>query len=194
MYLKNFFKKVGGISFSRSGPRPKIPTIISGFHSCVGGCNGCINLNEVDNKGFEEFSFGLEDIYQRLNLEKKEISRADFWALTAIVATENAINKHGGWVDKVAQFAVAKAPWFRLRLPSCDRGFKSQAHHLRFFNLYYWNCNEKRTKINKRGRSGLAHFFKKVATSISFLNMGRTWPLFYLFFSFYQHNSTMEKA
>ena len=96
MYLKNFFKKVGGISFSRSGPRLKIPTIISGFHSCVGGCNGCINLNEVDNKGFEEFSFGLEDIYQRLNLEKKEISRADFWALTAIVATENAINKHGG--------------------------------------------------------------------------------------------------
>ena len=28
-----------------------------------------------------------------------------------------------------------------------------------FFNLY-WNCNEKRTKINKK-RPGLAHFFKK---------------------------------
>ena len=29
-----------------------------------------------------------------------------------------------------------------------------------FFNLYYWNWNEKRTKINKK-RPGLAHFFKK---------------------------------
>ena len=48
------------------------------------------------------------------------------------------------------------APWFCLRLPSCGRGFKSQAHHLSFFNLYYWNCNEKRTKINKK-RPGLAH-------------------------------------
>ena len=51
---------------------------------------------------------------------------------------------------------AAIAPWFCLRLPSCGRGFKSQAHHLNFFNLYYWNCNEKRTKINKK-RPGLAH-------------------------------------
>ena len=39
-------------------------------------------------------------------------------------------------------------------------GFVFQAHHLHFFNLYYWNCNEKRTKINKK-RPGLAHFLKK---------------------------------
>ena len=41
------------------------------------------------------------------------------------------------------------APWFRLRLPSCGPRFKSQAHHLRFFH-FYWYCNEKRTKINKK--------------------------------------------
>ena len=29
-----------------------------------------------------------------------------------------------------------------------------------FLYLYYWNCNEKITKINKK-RPGLAHFFKK---------------------------------
>ena len=46
---------------------------------------------------------------------------------------------------------------FRLHLPCCGRGFKSQAHHLYFFNLYFWNCNEKSTKINKK-RPGLAHF------------------------------------
>ena len=32
--------------------------------------------------------------------------------------------------------AAAIAPWFRLRLPFCGPGFESQAHHLRFFNLY----------------------------------------------------------
>ena len=44
------------------------------------------------------------------------------------------------------------APWFCLRLPSCGPGFESLTHHLHFFNLYVWNCYEKRTKINKRGR------------------------------------------
>ena len=27
------------------------------------------------------------------------------------------------------------APWFRLRLPSCGRGFESQANHLHFFQF-----------------------------------------------------------
>ena len=29
----------------------------------------------------------------------------------------------------------SKSPWFHLRLPFCGNGFKSQAHHLRFFQL-----------------------------------------------------------
>ena len=53
--------------------------------------------------------------------------------------------------------AAAIAPWYCLSLPSCSRRFESQAHHLGFINLYYWNCNEKRTKINKK-RPGSAHF------------------------------------
>jgi hypothetical protein len=70
--------------------------LLSGFHSCVGGCNGCINLNEVDNMGFEQYSQALEASYQNLSLHKIGVSRADFWALAATVATEAAINKHGG--------------------------------------------------------------------------------------------------
>ena len=46
---------------------------------------------------------------------------------------------------------------FDLWLPFRCHIFKSQAHQLCFFNLYYWNCNEKRAKINKK-RPGLAHF------------------------------------
>ena len=35
----------------------------------------------------------------------------------------------------ICPWVAAIAPWFRLRLPSCDPGFKSQAHHLRFFQF-----------------------------------------------------------
>ena len=51
------------------------------------------------------------------------------------------------------------AQWLRLCLPSCSHGFRSQANRLSFFNLYYWNCNEKRKKINKK-RPWMAHFLK----------------------------------
>lgn len=68
----------------------------SGFHSCVGGCDGCINLNEADNAGLEDLYSALNVEYENLNLAKLNISRADFWALTATVATEISINKHEG--------------------------------------------------------------------------------------------------
>ena len=50
------------------------------------------------------------------------------------------------------------APWFRLHLPSCSPGLNPKHTIYAFFNLYYWNCIEKITKINKK-RPGLAHFF-----------------------------------
>ena len=31
--------------------------------------------------------------------------------------------------------ATAIAPWFRLQLPSCDPGFKSQAYHQLFYQF-----------------------------------------------------------
>ena len=68
------------------------------------------------------------------------------------------------------------APWFHLRLPSCGRGFKSQAHHLSFFNLHYWNCNEKRTKINQK-MPGLAHSLKKLYNKKLSLSSLRSWKI-----------------
>ena len=52
------------------------------------------------------------------------------------------------------------APWYCLRLLSSGCGFKSQPHHLCFFNLYFWNCVEKRRKINKK-EAGIGPFKKK---------------------------------
>ena len=55
------------------------------------------------------------------------------------------------------------AQWFHLRLPSCHPRFKSQANHLRFYNLKWYLCcicHMKRTKI-KNKRHGLAPHLKK---------------------------------
>ena len=67
---------------------------------------------------------------------------------------------------------AVNALWFWLLLASYGPGFESQAHHLCFFNLWYWNCKEKRKKINKK-RSGLAHF-KKVHISFSLVQNQRS--------------------
>ena len=50
--------------------------------------------------------------------------------------------------------AAAIAQWFCLRLPSSSPGFESQARH-----LYYWNWNEKRTKINEK-EAGIGPYLK----------------------------------
>ena len=36
-------------------------------------------------------------------------------------------------MKKILNMVAAIAPWFRLRLPSCGSGFKSQVHHQCFF-------------------------------------------------------------
>ena len=52
---------------------------------------------------------------------------------------------------------AAIAPWFRLRLPSCDPRFKSQAHHLHFFQFVLKLYREKNE--NKQKEAGIGLFF-----------------------------------
>ena len=63
-------------------------------------------------------------------------------------------------VNYATSLVAAIAPWFCLRLPSYSPGFKSQAHHLRFFQfvlqkLYQENNENKQ----KRGRDWPIFFF-----------------------------------
>ena len=51
-------------------------------------------------------------------------------------------------------FSIAIAPCICLHLPFCGPGSNPKHTIYAFFNLY-WNCNKKRTKINKK-RPGLA--------------------------------------
>ena len=60
---------------------------------------------------------------------------------------------------KTFYFGAAIAPCYRLCPQSCGRTFESQAHHIRFFNLNYLNCKEKRKKINNK-EAGIGPFFK----------------------------------
>ena len=98
-------------------------------------------LNEMQTRGRRVVSKTNNGFYWVLLLRRALIRPTKF----------NLINFN----CRVADIAL----WFRLRLPSCGPGFESQAHHLRFFNLYYWNCNEKITKINKKRPSvaGVTH-------------------------------------
>ena len=56
---------------------------------------------------------------------------------------------------------AATAQWIRLRVPTFHFGFKSQAHHLHFYQFLFELFHVEKTKINKK-RSGLAHFLKKL--------------------------------
>jgi hypothetical protein len=69
---------------------------IAVFHACVGGCHGCINLNQLDNKGMEAIVEKLEKLYEDLGLAEREVSRADFWALAGTVAVEIGVKLHEG--------------------------------------------------------------------------------------------------
>jgi len=60
------------------------------FHDCVGGCNGCININNPDNNGLKPLAAGLDAVYVANNFSRL-LSRADFWAYAAIFAVQNSV-------------------------------------------------------------------------------------------------------
>ena len=80
------------------------------------------------------------------------------------------------------RWGAAIAQWIRLQLPSCCSEFKSQAHHICFFQfilfkLYicHLNWNMKRTKQNKK-RPGLAHFKKDRLVCQCLISCSLTYP------------------
>jgi hypothetical protein len=53
------------------------------FHDCIGGCDGCVDLNNHENFGLEKPIDALEMVFQQ---HGRTVSRADVWALGATVA------------------------------------------------------------------------------------------------------------
>lgn len=94
------------LSPSRSGEPPKITeasddirTLISndaglgpkfvrlGFHMCVGGCDGCVDMSNLDNTGL---LIPIDALAPVVSTYRGNLSRADIWALATIVAAEEA--------------------------------------------------------------------------------------------------------
>jgi hypothetical protein len=59
-----------------------------GFHGCVGGCKGCLNLNQATNLRLKETVKLMEEFYLENNLDQTGISRADLWSMAAIIAVK----------------------------------------------------------------------------------------------------------
>ena len=77
-----------------------------GFHDCVGGCDGCVDLEEPDNNGLEVPIAALDSVVDEFI--GSGMSRADIWALAALVGAEvaqpnnqAAINFPMMWVGRV---------------------------------------------------------------------------------------------
>ena len=63
------------------------------FHDCVGSaCDGCINLDNIDNRGLLE---PIEGIYPLVKKYGGKLSRADIWAICAIEAASMAVPGDG---------------------------------------------------------------------------------------------------
>ena len=61
------------------------------------------------------------------------------------------------------RIVAAIALWFRLHLPfSAALGSNPKHTIYTFFNLCYWNFNQKRTKKRRKNGPGLAHFKKSI--------------------------------
>jgi cytochrome c peroxidase len=60
-----------------------------GFHDCVGGCDGCIDLSNPDNNGLDTPISALDSIVQKYTVDQNSgLSRADIWALAALTAAD----------------------------------------------------------------------------------------------------------
>ena len=53
-----------------------------GFHDCVGGCDGCVDMNNPDNAGLDVPILALQPVVERFG--HFGVTRADLWVLAAL--------------------------------------------------------------------------------------------------------------
>lgn len=59
-----------------------------GFHDCVGGCDGCVDLTNLENKGLEVPITALDPVVA--SYSRDGLTKADVWALAAMVGAESS--------------------------------------------------------------------------------------------------------
>jgi hypothetical protein len=58
------------------------------FHDCVGGCDGCLDLDNPENFGLSKPVNALRDVVEEHVNSQTGLSRADIWALAGFVACD----------------------------------------------------------------------------------------------------------
>ena len=59
-----------------------------GFHDCVGGCDGCVDMTEPDNFGLDIPIDALADVVA--SYARDGLTRADIWAMAAMIGTDDS--------------------------------------------------------------------------------------------------------
>jgi len=89
------------------------------FHDCVGGCDGCLNVNNPDNAGLENLVADLEAIYQAEGFNET-ISRADMWALLGIWSVQETIDRNNEECSTFGPNGTEAAPNSNYFYENCE--------------------------------------------------------------------------
>jgi len=85
------FNKV--IRKSRSTVTSALATMVRlSFHDCVGGCDGCVNIENDSNNGLADLIAALDLVYTENKFGDIPLSRADHWAIMGIWAVQTTID------------------------------------------------------------------------------------------------------
>lgn len=79
-----------------------------GFHDCTGGCDGCVDMTFADNAGLEVPIEALQPIVDQYENPLFNISRADIWALAALVGADVAQERSETKVNFALEFIGRK--------------------------------------------------------------------------------------
>jgi hypothetical protein len=124
----------------QSDPRRLGPKFLRlGFHDCIGGCDGSINLmDDPENAGLQ---IPVQVLRPLVNCYSEWLTRADIWALATLTAAE-ALQQGGGGGGEVLPFPLE---WVgRLSMAQDDTGGEEQtpSAHLTTSELFQFFDDE----------------------------------------------------
>jgi len=138
----------------------KASTIVRlSFHDCVGGCDGCINIDNDSNAGLDTAITIMEAVYTTVKADGIDISRADLWAIGGRAAADYGMEGMPNHRDydssqtwrTVVQAWVSPFPTFKYGRVDCDSatddGYTTDVHvfpsaHNNFEEVMDYNAKE----------------------------------------------------
>jgi hypothetical protein len=69
----------------QANPRLGPKFVRLGFHDCVGGCDGCVDMNNPANSGLH---LPMDALLETVNFYQNQLTGADVWALAALASAD----------------------------------------------------------------------------------------------------------